>query len=95
MEKPKDFRDYHVNLYTIRDRMADETGNLFEAVNDAVAIRQYKHLLNQNPHAKSEDYQLLKLGSYNNKRISLVACGAPVDITPELVSADGQHPCEV
>ena len=57
------------NIYTIRDKVAEEVGPLFQAKNDAVAIRQFKQLIkdSENP----EEYELLFLGDFNDQTIEL------------------------
>ena len=57
------------NIYTIRDKVAEEVGPLFQAKNDAVAIRQFKQLIKdfENP----EEYELLCLGDFNDQTIEL------------------------
>ena len=57
------------NIYTIRDKVAEEVGPLFQAKNDAVAIRQFKQLIkdSENP----EEYELLCLGDFNDQTIEL------------------------
>ena len=57
------------NIYTIRDKVAEEVGPLFQAKNDAVAIRQFKQLVkdSENP----EEYELLCLGDFNDQTIEL------------------------
>lgn len=56
-------------IYTIRDKVAEEVGPLFQAKNDAVAIRQFKQLVkdSENP----EEYELLCLGDFNDQTIEL------------------------
>ena len=55
------------NIYTIRDKVAEEVGPLFQK-NDAVAIRQFKQLIkdSENP----EEYELL-FGDFNDQTIEL------------------------
>lgn len=49
-----------MNLYVVRDIVADQSGPVFEAVNDGVAARQYRAIVKdaENP----ADYQLLCIG---------------------------------
>jgi len=49
-----------VNLYVIKDKVADELGPIFEAKNDAVAARNYRSVLKKA--AFPTDYILLKVG---------------------------------
>lgn len=50
-------------IYTIRDKVADEFGPIYQAVNDNVARRQFDMLAQQTTHPK--DYELFKLGTYD------------------------------
>ena len=56
------------NIYTIRDKVAEEVGPLFQAKNDAVAIRQFKQLVkdSENP----EEYELFVLVILMIKQLS-------------------------
>ena len=38
-----------MNLYVIYDRVAQESGPVFEAKNDGIAVRQMRNLLSENP----------------------------------------------
>lgn len=67
-------------LYTILDRIAEECGPIFEAVNDQVAMRSYRNLVKDfSPEAKME-YRLYRLGTFDNKAIKLVAYEDPVEV---------------
>jgi len=58
-------------LYSINDRVAGEFGPVFQAVNDGVAIRNYKNLLKE---AQSvEDYSLFYLGTFDTQTGDMVA----------------------
>ena len=53
-------------LYTIKDKLAEEYGPTFQAKNRAVADRNYNKMLteqNLNP----EEYHLEKVGSFDNQ----------------------------
>lgn len=53
-------------LYTVYDKIAEESGPVFEANNEGIAVRQTNHLLSQkgiNP----QEYQLLFLGYIDKK----------------------------
>lgn len=57
-----------IELYSIKDCVADEFGPLFQAKNLAVAIRQYKQLLSKAVDAR--DYELWRVGYlYNDMHI--------------------------
>ena len=52
-----------MHLYVIRDKVAEECGPVFAAVNDGIACRQYRQLLSGCPDIM--DYQLQKVGDYD------------------------------
>jgi hypothetical protein len=51
-------------VYSIQDELADEFGPLFEAPTDAVALRQFQHLISQVDAFSRKDYKLFKFGSF-------------------------------
>lgn len=57
-------------VYSIRDDAAGEFGPLFEAKNDAVAIRQFKALMGKADFP--EEYSLHLVGMFNRETGSLV-----------------------
>lgn len=60
------------NIYTIKDKVAEECGPLFQAVNDAVAIRSTIKVLSQA--VDPADYALLRIGAYNTETGSICPC---------------------
>ena len=54
-----------MSLYTVYDRLAQESGPVFEAKNDAVAMRGYRKMLGDN--INPEEYRLLKVGKINHR----------------------------
>ena len=67
-------------LYTIYDKVAQETGPLFEAKSDAVASRSARNLLSEVQAV--DDFKLLRVG-YSDKTTGKITCEAvPVEIDP-------------
>lgn len=55
-------------LYTIKDTIADEFGPLFQAKNDGVASRQFKHLLQREDlDFNNNEYLLYCVGEWNTE----------------------------
>lgn len=52
-----------MELYVIYDKVADETGPIFEAKNSSVALRNVAHVLKD---SCLTDYKLIKIGSYSH-----------------------------
>lgn len=52
-------------LYVVYDSIAQLHGPIFEAVNDAVAIRNFKQMMAKSP--CPEDYSLFCIGQYDSK----------------------------
>ena len=67
-------------LYTIYDKVAQETGPLFEAKSDAVASRSARNLLSEVQNV--DDFKLLRVG-YSDKTTGKITCEVtPVEIDP-------------
>lgn len=54
-------------IYVIYDKMADDNGPVFQAVNDAVAIREFSQLLENTKYP--EDFELLCVAEIDDKGI--------------------------
>jgi len=60
------------NLYVVYDRIAEESGNVFGAINDGVALRNFNNLLSKTPPAQQPEYRLYKVGTYNPRTMELI-----------------------
>lgn len=58
------------NVYVIKDKLAEESGPLFTAVNDKVALRKLKEM--GIPDSLKHEYELLCLGTYDSKASFIV-----------------------
>lgn len=56
-----------MNLYVVYDKIAGECGPVFEAKNDGVAMRQYRHLINENPTVVQDDFSLMQVGTIDKE----------------------------
>jgi hypothetical protein len=56
-----------MNLYVVYDKIAGECGPVFEAKNDGVAMRQYRHLINENPTVIQDDFSLIQVGTIDKE----------------------------
>lgn len=54
-----------LNLYVIFDKVAEESGPPFTAVNDGVAQRNYQQLMRNVPDNQRSEYALFILGTYD------------------------------
>lgn len=72
------------NLYAIRDRGAEETGPLFHAKNNAVAMRQFQQITKDIPHAA--EMVLLLIGSFDHDTTNLVKLQIPEEVQLSLNS---------
>ncbi|QXP44129.1 MAG: nonstructural protein [Arizlama microvirus] len=63
------------NVYVVKDKLAQEAGPPFVAVNDKVALRQFKQM--GIPEVLKKEYELLKIGYYDSLEVT---------ITPDIVS---------
>lgn len=87
--------DNVINLYSITDQAAERFGPLFEAVNDRVASRQAITILTKVPDQFRSEYQLCKMGMYNQKTGEIAPCGPiVVDVFYQLkvVDLEGNDP---
>lgn len=66
-------------VYVIYDKVAEESGPMFEAVNNGVALRQACNVLKPLPPTLIDDYQLVKIGEYDTKDMQIYV------IPPEIV----------
>lgn len=57
------------SVYTIKDKLAEECGPPFVAVNDKVALRKYKDL--GIPESLKHEYELLMIGLFDSKDCSI------------------------
>lgn len=57
------------NVYVVKDKLAEEAGPPFTAVNNSVAIRQYKQM--GIPEALKDEYSLHLIGYYDSKEMSI------------------------
>nr|QJB21711.1 MAG: nonstructural protein [Microvirus sp.] len=76
------------SLYTILDRVAEECGPLFESVNDGVALRNFKNLLDKVPPYQKSEYRLYKVGAFDTKTMGMTVLPTPEEvILPEAGNA--------
>lgn len=54
-----------VRLYTIHDKVALESGPIFQTKNGSVARRQFVNMMKSENVYNPEDYQLLEVGVYD------------------------------
>ena len=57
------------NVYTVYDKVAEEAGPPFTAVNDNIARRMFANM--NIPQALKSDYQLVRIGFYDSKDMQL------------------------
>lgn len=61
-----------MRLYTVYDRVAEQAGPVYCAVNDGVALRMYRALLQQERVADKDAYWLYALGDYDTSSMVIV-----------------------
>lgn len=76
-----------IKLYCLYDLVAERGGPVWQAVNDAVAVRQSVNLLRES--VDYNDYQLRQVGFYDDQQGRIVALDVPVvvDFAPALHEA--------
>ncbi len=60
-----------INVYTIYDKLARESGPLFQAKNDRVAFRQFQTQLKEIKNIQKDDFELLNIAEYDNEECQL------------------------
>ena len=65
-------------VYTIYDRDAGEAGPLFQAVNDKVAARGFRHAMLEA--VADGDFQLMCVGEFNEEKPEII--GTPLRVVP-------------
>ncbi len=58
-------------LYVINDKLARESGPIFQCKNDQVAYRQYSLQISEMKNIKLDDFELVCIGEYNNENLQL------------------------
>ena len=69
-----------IRLYTIYDRVAEDSCQPFAAVNDGVAARSLKKLLEDVPPVDREEYRLYFIGYWNPKTMVIDQSGDPEEV---------------
>lgn len=67
-------------LYTIFDRVAEEAGPTFNAVNDGIALRNFQNLMEKVPPIQKQEYRLYKVGTFNIHNMILTVVSPPEEI---------------
>lgn len=70
-------------LYVIRDKVAAESGPIFEAKNDGLALRQYSYLMANQKGASPGDFELRCLGTIDHETDAIEHYG----LAPQVVVA--------
>jgi len=76
----------YTRIYTIYDKVAQQSGPVFQAPNDATAQRQLRHLLNQ-PGIVADDFQLWCIGEFDDEPKDGEVCKLIAYATSRLISA--------
>lgn len=80
-------------VYVIYDRTAEESGPVFEAKNDGVALRNFQMMVKDKPF--SEDYVLLHIGEIDHGTSVMRGTLDPREVIPTVSMADDLGPEEV
>lgn len=66
-------------VYVIYDKVAEESGPLFQAVNNGIALRQAVNVLKPLPASLRDDFQLVKVAEYDTRDMQIYI------IPPEII----------
>lgn len=72
-----------MNLFVVYDKVAEESGPIFEAKNTALAQRQYRQLVARQVNCDPADFRLLRLGSIDH-HTQAIRIEEMEDVTPEV-----------
>lgn len=67
-------------LYSVYDRIAEESGPIFDAKSDSVAIRKVSGLFIDRPVMDVRDYMLLKHGEFDTEKGVITSFGDPLTV---------------
>lgn len=67
-------------LYVIKDLIADESGPIFQAKSDEVAMRNFNNLI-KDKSVNPDEYRLYCVGDYDNERLEGQFILEPIEIT--------------
>lgn len=73
-------------LYVIFDRTAEEASPPFEAVNDGIALRNFRNLMEKSPAYQRADFRLYKIADYDSKSMAISVC----DTREEVLYSEGE-----
>lgn len=76
-------------LYVIIDKVAQESGPIFEAKNDACALRKYSMFMQQQELADQNDYKLVTVGEIDHETNEVQAY--LFDIEPHVSMEEDQN----
>lgn len=78
-----------MGLYVIFDRVAEDSGPIFEAINDGVAHRNYRQFMLKVSPVDQDAYVLYRVGVVNHGSMLVDAEATPVEIViPEAVARE-------
>lgn len=74
-----------MNMYVVVDKVAEESGPIFEAKNHGVAIRSYNQITSKSK-VPSNEYSLLCLGIFDHDNNKMYPIDPPDEIDTSYVS---------
>ena len=74
-----------MRLYCVLDRVAEESSPPFAAINDGVALREYRALLQQVAHVDQEAYRLYWVGECDTETMAVTGRDCPAEIITEVI----------
>jgi len=84
-----------MKLYVIYDPIAAHASPVWEAKNDAVALREFKKFASNNKDPAADDYQLYYIGEFHEERLlmeSEIPARRIVTLTIEALKAEEDQP---
>ena len=78
----------NTKVYTVYDELARRAGPLFEALNDAVALRSYRRLMEDNPRMSRDEFRLYCVAEWEPETMRMVLVSSYIILDPEEAKHD-------
>lgn len=76
-------------LFVVYDRVAEESGPIFEAVNVGVAQRKYREII-KNSNVQVQEYQLLQVATFDHVTNKMIVVDPPeyIECIPQVFDVE-------
>lgn len=78
-----------MQIYTVFDRVLEESGPVFEAKNHGVAARKFQNILQNTEYPN--DFRMLHLGSIDHQTSVIMPLSSPDDVTDSIAFIESKE----